>query len=250
MKIGAVIIGDEILSGKRRDQHFTHLQSVLADRGLELSWTIIVGDDAAQLERMLRFSMASHDLVFSFGGIGATPDDRTRQTVALINNVPLIDHPDAIREIKAQFGEAAYPNRILMGQLPQGSQIIPNPVNRVPGFSFNHHHFMPGFPEMAWPMLEWVLDNKYQTLRDLKPRFERIIYIKGGRESDLLDSMNELVLRFPDLLLSSLPHLGDIPYIELSLRGEENEVQAGMQLMITTVEQMGFHWSDQLTASS
>ena len=75
MNIGALIIGDELLSGKRQDQHFNHLQSVLAERGLELSWTIIVGDEQEQLERFLAFSLATDDLVFSFGGIGATPDD-------------------------------------------------------------------------------------------------------------------------------------------------------------------------------
>ena len=55
MNIGAVIIGDEILSGKRQDKHFSHIQKVLAQRGLELSWTIIVGDDAEQLHRFLPF---------------------------------------------------------------------------------------------------------------------------------------------------------------------------------------------------
>ena len=127
MNIGAVIIGDEILSGKRQDRHFNHLQSVLSDRGLELSWTIIVGDDAKQLQRVLSYSFATDDLVFSFGGIGATPDDRTRQSVAEVVKVPLVTHPDAVAEIEAQFGDAAYPNRILMAQLPQGCQLIPNP---------------------------------------------------------------------------------------------------------------------------
>ena len=154
MKIGALIIGDEILSGKRQDRHFAHLQEVLAARGLELSWSLIVGDDAADLERAMRFSMASDDLVFSFGGIGATPDDRTRQTAALVKGVPLVPHPQAVKEIEDKFGEAAYPNRILMGHLPEGCRLIPNPVNRVAGFSVDNHHFMPGFPEMAWPMVE------------------------------------------------------------------------------------------------
>lgn len=244
MKIGALIIGDEILSGKRQDRHFAFLQSILADRGLELSWTIIVGDDAQQLERVIRFSMTSPDLVFSFGGIGATPDDRTRQTVALVKQVGIKPHPDAVREIEAQYGDSAYPNRILMGHLPEGSRIIPNPVNRVPGFIVDNHHFMPGFPEMAWPMVEWILDNNYQDLRDLSPRSERIITITKGRESDLLEIMNEIVDAFPNLLLSSLPHLGDVPYIELSLRGEDDDIEQAMTLMIAAIEKLGFEWSD------
>lgn len=244
MKIGALIIGDEILTGKRQDRHFTHLQSILAERGLELSWTMIVGDDPEQLERALRFSMSSDDLVFSFGGIGATPDDRTRQTVALVKNVALVPHPDAVKEIETQYADAAYPNRILMGYLPEGSHIIPNSINRVPGFSVDNHHFMPGFPEMAWPMIKWVLNNQYHSLRDLRPRSERIITITKGRESDLLDTMNEIVDAFPSLLLSSLPHLSDVPYIELSLRGDESDIEQAMDVMITAIEELGFEWSD------
>lgn len=246
MHIGAVIIGDEILSGKRQDKHFQQLQIMLAKRGLELSWTIIVGDDPEQLERALRYSMSSEDLVFSFGGIGATPDDRTRQTVAKIADVPLIPHPDAIAEIEARFGEAAYPNRILMGYLPDGSRIIPNTINRIPGFSYANHHFTPGFPEMAWPMVEWVLDNLYAHLKNQRPAAEQTIFVLRGRESDLLPVMNQIVNDYPQLKLSSLPHLGDPPHIEFSLRGDADQVEQAMQLIKLAIEQAGFVWSDQL----
>ena len=244
MKIGALIIGDEILCGKRQDRHFAFLQETLAKRGLELSWTLIVGDDAAELERAMRFSMAGDDLVFSFGGIGATPDDRTRQTAAKVKGVPLVPHPQAVREIEDKFGEAAYPNRILMGHLPEGCRLIPNPINRVAGFSVDDHHFMPGFPEMAWPMVEWLLDNEYKNVRDLRPRSERTITITKGRESDLLETMNQIVDDYPDLLLSSLPHLAAEPYILFSLRGEAEQVETAMQVMIDAVEAAGFIWSD------
>jgi molybdopterin-biosynthesis enzyme MoeA-like protein len=244
MKIGALIIGDEILSGKRQDRHFAFLQETLAKRGLELSWSLIVGDDPDQLERAMRFSMAGDDLVFSFGGIGATPDDRTRQTAAKVKGVPLVPHPEAVREIEDKFGEAAYPNRILMGHLPEGCRLIPNPINRVAGFSVDDHHFMPGFPEMAWPMVEWLLDNEYKNVRDLRPRSERIITITKGRESDLLETMNQIVDNYPELLLSSLPHLAAEPYILFSLRGEAAQVESAMQVMIEAVESAGFVWSD------
>jgi molybdopterin-biosynthesis enzyme MoeA-like protein len=246
MHIGAVIIGDEILSGKRQDKHFNQLQIMLAKRGLELSWTLIVGDDPQQLERALRYSMSSEDLVFSFGGIGATPDDRTRQTVAKIADVPLIPHPEATAEIEARFGEDAYPNRILMGYLPEGSRIIPNTINRIPGFSYANHHFTPGFPEMAWPMVEWVLDNLYAHLKNQRPAAEQIIFVQRGRESDLLPVMNQIVNDYPQLKLSSLPHLGDPPHIEFSLRGELDQVEQAMQLIKQAVDQAGFVWSDQL----
>jgi molybdopterin-biosynthesis enzyme MoeA-like protein len=247
MKIGAVIIGDEILSGKRQDKHFNHLQTVLAKRGLELSWTMMVGDDPDDLLRFLAFSMSSKDLVFSFGGIGATPDDRTRQTVAKIAEVSLYPHPEALAEIEQQYGAAAYPKRVLMAELPEGSRIIPNTINRVPGFSFDDHHFMPGFPEMSWPMIQWVLDNLYPDLHHLAPEMEDIIYVLNGKESDLIDAMETIVRDYPELRLSSLPNIGLPAHIEMSLRGEKTLVDEAMDFLKTTIINRGLTWSDQLT---
>ena len=247
MNISALIIGDEILSGKRQDKHFAFLKQLLGERNLELSSVLMVGDDPDQLERCLRFSMASDNLVFSFGGIGATPDDRTRQTVAKIAGVPISPHPEAIALIEKQFAERAYPNRILMGYLPEGAGIIPNPVNQVPGFSFGHHYFMPGFPEMAWPMCRWILDNLYADLKNQRPAYEEIIFVRGGRESDLLGIMQQIDRDYPALKLSSLPHLAEPPHIEMSLRGELQQVQEAIALLKTAIIAAGFSWQDQLT---
>jgi molybdopterin-biosynthesis enzyme MoeA-like protein len=246
MAIGALIIGDELLSGKRKDKHFSHLQSVLAKRNLELDWTIIVGDEPQQLQRFLTFTMASKDIVFSFGGIGATPDDRTRETVAKVAEVPLLPHPEAVAEIEAQFGSLAYPNRILMAEIPEGSRIIPNTINRVPGFSYAEHHFMPGFPEMSWPMIEWVLNTYYDDLRNTAPANEQIIYVIGGRESDILHAMRTVVAQYPELRLSSLPHLGKQHHIELSLRGEPELVEQAMMSLKTAIVKAGLTWENQL----
>ena len=245
MQIGAIIIGDELLSGKRQDSHFHHLQSALAKRGLELGWTMILGDDLAPLQRFLEFSLASDDIVFSFGGIGATPDDRTRQATAAAANVSLHRHPEAVAEIEAQYGDAAYPKRVLMADLPIGSTIIPNEVNRVPGFSLNQHHFMPGFPEMAWPMIEWVLNTHYPTLQNTAPEAEDIIYIIKGRESDFIDLMQSTLNNHPNIKLSSLPRLGSDSYIELSIRGKNSEVNSAMDTFKISIVEMGFSWQDQ-----
>ena len=247
MNITALIIGDEILSGKRQDKHFDYLKGLLAERGLELSNVVMVGDDPEQLERCLRFVMTEGNLVFSFGGIGATPDDRTRQTVAQIFGVPITPHAEAIALIENKFAERAYPNRVLMGHLPQGATLIPNPVNQVPGFSMGHFHFMPGFPEMSWPMCRWILDNLYPKLANQRPAFEQIIYVLGGRESDLLEVMVQIDRDYPTLKLSSLPHLGEPPHIEMSLRGDETLVLEAMSLLKNAIITKGFHWQDQLT---
>jgi molybdopterin-biosynthesis enzyme MoeA-like protein len=242
-QLGSVIIGDELLSGKRRDKHFSHLIEALSKRGLELAWCNFIGDSASIITRTLRYTLYSKDIVFCFGGIGTTPDDRTRQCAAEAAGVSLFPHPDAIREIEAQYGERAYPYRIRMADLPQGSQIIPNPFNRVPGFSLKSHYFLPGFPEMAWPMMEWVLDSYYPDLRDLTPSTEQLLRVLGVSESDLLPTLENLVSYYPNLRLSCLPQISSSgPILELGLRGNTQEVAQAMAEFKSNLDKMGVRW--------
>jgi len=154
---GAVVIGDEILSGRRTDRHIPAVIERLNARGLRLGWACVIGDEPARITETLRRSMDANEVVFCFGGIGATPDDLTRECAAQAAGVPLERHPGALAEIEAQFGEQAWPHRVLMADLPAGAELIPNAYNRVPGFFIRQHFFMPGFPQMAHPMLDWVL---------------------------------------------------------------------------------------------
>lgn len=249
MDIGLIIIGDEILSGKRKDGHFAHTVDMLAARGLELAWCRIIGDVPARIVQTFKDTYASGGLVFSCGGIGATPDDHTRRCAAEAAGVPLIRHPDAVAEIEARFGVAedeTARRRLLMADLPQGSAIIPNPVNRVPGFSLNHHHFLPGFPQMAWPMMEWVLDNRYPELHHAAPETEALFTVFDVTESLLLDLMNDFVARYPDVRFSSLPHLGENGerHIEFGIKGSRPQVAEARTFLQEGVTVRGYRWEE------
>jgi len=243
---GAIIIGDEILSGKRQDGHFRHTVETLAKRGLELKWCRIIGDDPTLIVETLRQTYASNDIVFCFGGIGATPDDHTRQCAASAADVDLMRHPEAVAEIEARFGAEAYPHRITMAEMPQGSQIIPNPFNRIPGVSFRQHHFLPGFPQMAWPMMEWVLDTHYPQLRKQAPDTEAIITVFDTLENSLIDLMNEFVRLYPEVRFSSLPHIGEGSErrLELGVKGAQARVEVAMAWLKKEIEKMNFKWKE------
>lgn len=221
---GLYLIGDELLSGKRQDKHLAHVAAALQPRGLQLAWVQILGDDEPRLAAALRRSMDEELPVFCFGGIGATPDDLTRQAAARAAGCALEMHAGAVEEIEAQFGEAAYPNRIRMAQLPVGCALIPNPINRVPGFSVRRHYFMPGFPNMAWPMLDWVLARYFQQTRGLV--HERALRVLDAHESDLMPLMETLSAAYPQLKLFSLPSTENRHRIELGFRGEHGIEQA------------------------
>ncbi|MDQ3195805.1 MAG: molybdopterin-binding protein [Pseudomonadota bacterium] len=244
-RFGAIIIGDEIMRGKREDKHFAKLRELLASRGLVLAWSLYLGDDPEQITACLRASFAQEDgTVFCFGGIGATPDDYTRQCAARAAGVGLYRHPDAVAEIEAQFGASAWPLRVLMAELPRGSIIIPNPINRVPGFSLGSHHFLPGFPEMAWPMVEWLLDSQHAASAAPFER-ERAILVFGAYESLLLELMNRCVAKFPAAKLFSLPTVGRADRrIELGVRGEPEAVDRAIEYLKQGVAEFGFDWRD------
>lgn len=243
MKIGLVIIGDEVLSGKRQDKHLAQANELLKPKGLALSWVKIVSDDPDLLEQTLKQSFASGDVVFSFGGIGATPDDRTRQSAANALGLLIERHPQAVAEIEAQFGEKAYPQRVLMADYPKGADIIPNFYNRVPGFSINQHYFMPGFPMMAKPMMEWVLNTYYQD-QFQSPTIEKGIKIFNGHESEWIEFMNEFEAQFPQLRLFSLPsiHADETRTIDLGVEGQEADALKGYAVIVEEAHKRGVTW--------
>jgi molybdopterin-biosynthesis enzyme MoeA-like protein len=240
---GAFIIGDEILVGKREDKHLSFLIAALAKRGLRLAWAQYLGDDPQRLAAALRRSLGANEIVFSFGGIGATPDDHTRQCAAAALGVELKLHPEAEREIRARFAGEATPQRLRMGEFPEGSSIIPNPVNRIPGFSLHEHHFVPGFPQMAWPMVEWVLDTKYRDRFDSQKWKEASILVFEAGESQLIPAMQAVEAGFKGIKVFSLPSMGPDGsriHVELGVRGDPREVEPAMEALRRLVRGAGF----------
>ena len=239
---GALVIGDEILVGKRQDKHFPWLIEALAKRGLRLAWCEHLGDEPERITAALRRTLAMPDIVFSFGGIGATPDDHTRQCAAEALGVALVLHPEAEQEIRGRFQGETTPQRLKMGEFPAGAQIIPNPFNRIPGFSVRDHHFVPGFPQMAWPMVEWLLDTRYQHLLDSQRWSEASVIVHGLAESTISPLMEEVNARYPGLKAFSLPSMGEGAtrrHIELGVRGAPAEVGPAMERLQRGIAELG-----------
>ena len=269
-QFGLIIIGDEILSGKRADKHLPKTIELLHARGLQLAWAEYVGDAPERIEAALARAFASGDVVFSTGGIGATPDDHTRQCAARALGVELALHPEAadfirerMRDTAQERGTAYEPDRpdnlhrLNMGVFPVGAEIIPNPYNKIAGFSCwarkqffevpsveklappggrEPHaagerggiHFVPGFPVMAWPMMAWVLDTVYPHLHQKSAWIEKSVIVFGAMEATLTPLMEDIERDFAGAKVFSLPSV-DHPqhgrHIELGVKGAPDLIE-------------------------
>ncbi|HYW57438.1 MAG TPA: molybdopterin-binding protein [Polaromonas sp.] len=288
---GLIIIGDEILSGKRADKHLPKVIELLAARGLQLSYADYVGDDPARitatLARAFTAARETGDVIFSCGGIGATPDDHTRQCAARALGTELALHPEAERLIRERMQDLAREqgvtyepdrhdniHRLNMGMFPAGAEIVPNPYNKIPGFSCfverdgyssrgtgfagpqataplpvqgagtsrRHEasdrggvHFLPGFPVMAWPMVEWLLDTLYADLRQSQASVEKSVIVMGSMEAALTPLMLEIEAKHAGVKVFSLPSVDHPEYgrhIELGVKGAAEAVNAAYPAML------------------
>ena len=258
-RIGLIIVGDEILSGKRADKHLAKVIEILGTRGLRLHWAHYVGDDRAAITDTLRRSFASDDVVFVCGGIGATSDDHTRQAAAAALGVDLELHPQAAALIAQRCADMAAEGRgsadmstpenrqrLRMGEFPRGARIIANPLNRIPGFAVGRHFFLPGFPAMAWPMIEATLDH--ELTGQLKPEVarERSMLVFDTPESLIAPLMERVEASFAGIRAFSLPSLGDgrdgrpqRRHIELGVKGDPEAVDAAFESLLRGVEALG-----------
>ena len=258
---GLIIIGDEILSGKRADKHLPKVIELLAARGLALAYAEYVGDDPARitatLERVFSAARTSGDIVFSTGGIGATPDDHTRQCAAKALGAELALHPEAriliekrMRELAKEQGTVYDPDahdnmhRLNMGVFPVGAAIIPNPYNKIPGFSCQAGqgavHFVPGFPVMAWPMIEWVLDHHYPDRHQKSATLEKSVIVFGAMEASLTPLMLAIEAEHAGVKVFSLPSVDHAEFgrhIELGVKGAPAAVNEAYPSLLTGLHQ-------------
>ncbi len=241
--IGLILIGDELLSGKRRDAHLANAARIAAERGMDIEWVRIEHDDLARLTDVFRETLSGDLIAFSYGGIGATPDDVTRAAAAAAAGVPLVRHPEIAAALEKRYGEEAHPYRIRMAEIPEGAGLIPNPPYLVPGFYLQDLHFLPGFPDMAAGMLTRTLDERYKDLHRTRP-VEQLMEIEGVPESELVPHMDRILAGFPGLRLSSLPAADARGswLVEIGLKGPPAEVDAAIKQLQGELDERGATW--------
>jgi molybdopterin-biosynthesis enzyme MoeA-like protein len=276
MHFGVIIIGDEILSGKRSDKHLSKAIELLSARGLQLAYADYVGDEPERITAVLTRAFASGDVVFSFGGIGATPDDHTRQCAARALGRDMELHPHAkalilerMQDVAREQGVPYEPDRddnvhrLNMGVFPVGAHIIPNPFNKIAGFYCSRAsdplaagerggiYFLPGFPVMAHPMMAWVLDTHFSHLFLREAWIEQSVIVFGAMEATLTPLM-EAIERDHAVKVFSLPSVDHPEYgrhIELGVKGDPQAVAPAYAAMLAGLKEFSAKLGPELVRS-
>jgi len=209
-----IIIGSEILNGRREDKHATFIKGLLSERSYVPYCIEIISDDKALIKSSFSRVLADKKaMLFSFGGIGSTPDDLTRAIAAeVFTQSALVRHKAFEHDIMTRFGEKAHPNRIHMADLPENAGLLHNPVNNMSGFYLqDRYFFVPGFPEMAHPMIREAVSRFLPQNKVLY----RLTFIAHCSEDKFIFLMKEV----PDAIAcSSLPMFVEgKPRAEISL---------------------------------
>jgi len=220
-KVFALIIGTEILNRRRADKHFDFVTKLLTEYGRKLSGSFIIEDDPALIIQTLKFLASQpNSIIFSFGGIGSTPDDYTRKCAAVaLRDGNLYTDKSIKQTIIEKLGERAYPHAINMAEVPKGAKAIENTFNGMPAFSLDDRYFfVPGFPEMSHPMLSKISAELFITKRD----YYRHTLTALCKESEFIDIMNQMP---KGVEFSSLPkHYSDGWRVSISVASYDAEL--------------------------
>jgi len=214
MNFYTVIIGTEILNGRRVDKHFEFVKEELAKYGHELFASFIIKDDVELMRNTYELIKKDKDgVMFSFGGIGSTPDDLTRDIASeVFRKSKVITNKKFKQDIIDKFGDKAYPHRIHMSEIPPNSELLYNPINNMSGFALDKRYFFtPGFPSMAHPMIRDVIKTYFS---DNKKRYRLTLFANTSEET-----LITLMQKVPSHIeLSSLPmFIDNKANVELSL---------------------------------
>ncbi len=215
-----LVIGDEILSGRTRDANMHHLAGVLTARGVTLKEVRVVSDDRDAIIAAVQALSGTYDHVFTSGGIGPTHDDITADSVAAALNAPIDVRDDARAILQAHYdaqGIEMNAARLRMARIPDGADLIENPISAAPGFTLQNVHVMAGVPSIFQAMVESVMPS----IAGGRPILSRVIRINRG-EGDIAGPLEALVQAHPDLSFGSYPGIRNGAFsVQVVARGEE-----------------------------
>ena len=219
-----VVIGDEILSGRTEDRNVAQVATFLNREGIRLAEVRIVPDDEGRIVEAVNALRATHDYLFTTGGIGPTHDDITVDSIAAALGVPVVVHPEARRILEEYYGARGLEvneARLRMARVPEGAELIPNRTSGAPGVRIANIYILAGVPHIAANMLE-ALDG---TLEGGRPMVSVTLGAYAA-ESEVADLLRETEAAHSDVAIGSYPFFKDGRYGANFVMRSEDEAAA------------------------
>ena len=215
---GILIIGNEILSGKVVDTNSTFLATELRALGVDLERILTIPDEVNLIASEAKRMSEAYDFVFTSGGIGPTHDDMTMESIAKAFDREIELNQSMCDRIERAQGKPPNESQKKMALIPAGAQILDAGDLWFPIVIVENVHIFPGIPEL--------LQRKFESMRE---RFRGIpfelkkVYVRSA-ESDIAESLNQLLAEFPELLLGSYPRISEPEYrVLLTLESRDSD---------------------------
>jgi molybdenum cofactor synthesis domain-containing protein len=200
---GVLVIGNEILSGKVVDSNSPYLCRELRALGVDVERILTIPDEVDLIAREVRAMSKAHDFVFTSGGIGPTHDDLTMEGVGNAFSRPLELNESISARMERAIGKPLNESQRKMAMIPSGASLIDSGDLWFPVVIVENVHVFPGIPEL--------LRRKFESIRE---RFRGVpfvlkrVYVKR-RESEIAETLHELLREHPELMLGSYPRVGE-----------------------------------------
>lgn len=232
-----LVIGDEILSGRTRDANMHYLAGELAKHGIDLKEVRIVSDDEAAIITAVKALAGAYDHVFTSGGIGPTHDDITADCIAKAFGAHLDVRDDARVILQAHYdtqGLELNAARLRMARIPDGAELIDNPVSAAPGFTLGNVHVMAGVPMIFQAMVASVMP----TLTGGQPMLSQTLRVLRG-EGEIAGPLRLLAEAYEDLSVGCYPFQKDGVFgANVVIRGTDGaRIDAAMTELAKELEQ-------------
>jgi molybdenum cofactor synthesis domain-containing protein len=214
---GIIVIGNEILSGKTRDENSPYLVRQLRDLGVDVRKISVIPDELPRISEEVGLLSKSYDFVFTTGGVGPTHDDLTMEGIALAFGRRIHRNGELEAAIRHFYSRELIEGNLRMADVPEGARLVGGKGLVFPVVAVENVFIFPGVPEI----LQKKFDRIKETFRD-DPFYLREIFLRAD-EGQIAATLNRILEAFPDLLLGSYPYFDNPSYsIKLTLESKDS----------------------------
>ena len=237
---GIVIIGNEVLSGKTQDINSHFFCTELRRLGVEVQKISTIQDEIELIGAEVATFSERYDYVFTSGGVGPTHDDVTIDGIARGFGLKVVRHPDIERRMRQRFGGDVNEARLRMANVPEGAKLLATEALFAPIVNIHNVYIFPGIPS--------ILQERFHSIKEMfrdTPYYLKNVYVRYG-EGVIAEMLNDLLAKFPQLMLGSYPVL-DLPDYKVKVTLESKDqsyLDKALQVFVASLPQDGVHRID------